>query len=114
MSGTAISWHMKDDGSAVVSVAGAVSVETCGEFHRVMTEAMDGSNRLEMDVAGLDGVDITTLQIFCSACRTASAQKKTICFAGGRLPDSLSLLAGDMGKPCIHNDNHICHLHGGA
>lgn len=106
-----------DGSTATVSVSGALTIENCGEFHSVLADALNGTQRVALDMRRLEGIDITALQIICSTCKTASKQDCTfVCEAG--IPASMASfginIGASRGAPCNQNKNEACIWFGGG
>lgn len=105
------------DGTTTVTLSGSLTIETSRELHRVLSEALNDSQRIELDLQRLDAIDLTALQIICSACKSASNLKRSLACSSGIPAPLASLgksLGGPGGLPCIQNNNDPCIWFGGA
>jgi len=106
-----------DVSEATVAVSGALTIERSGEFRQTLADALAGAQRVVLDVGQLHDIDITALQLICSACKTAAAADKVFTFAG-QLPACLIELKDGIGtcqnSPCSQNGNTSCLWFGGA
>jgi anti-anti-sigma regulatory factor len=100
----------------VISSGKRLTIETAADFSQRLREGLASPAHVVIAFDDEVELDITALQIFCSACKTAAAEGKSFSYRGER-PNSLtSLLAacGAVGHgSCQHNNNSICICFGG-
>ena len=106
-----------EDGRITIKSGTRLSVEHAAEFAACIREALTTFQQVAIEFdANVEG-DITTLQILCSACRTAAAEGKAFTQAGP-LPDSLHPLFQAVGAErhgaCQHNHDNPCLWFGGT
>jgi len=117
MSEQNITSQSNGDGSMTVVLNGTLTIASSGELHRVLSEALHGTQRVELDLQRLEEIDLSAMQVICSACKSASKQKQTlVCLSG--IPDCLAALGRNLGAPrelpCIQNGNDPCIWFGGV
>ncbi|BCS53731.1 sulfate transporter [Geobacter sp. SVR] len=110
--------HSAADGSSVtVSLNGTLNIEDAAEFREVLTAALRDAPTVLLDARQLVQVDISILQIICSACRTAAEGRLAFQPEDG-LPDSIRTFVGNigarMGSVCSRNNNEPCTWFGGG
>jgi anti-anti-sigma regulatory factor len=102
-----------DGSSATVAISGTLTIDLSSEFHQALADAFKSAQRVALDARRLQKIDLTTLQIICSACKTASAQQRSFVLEG-EPPDCVQTLCKEIGasqnapcccldakKPCI-------------
>ena len=100
---------MPQKSERVISSGDKLTVETVAAFARLIRkELSEASSTVVLEFPESVEMDITALQVLCSACKTASAEGKTIAYRG-RLPELLQALAPVTGpknsEPC--SDSNI-------
>lgn len=118
MDGLTIERREEEGGETLVlAVRGELTIPFAGEFREALVNAFDRAARVVVDVAGVSAVDITGLQLLCSAHRSSYARNKALRLAGeeaGAFADAVGL-AGferhvgcdrDAGKSCIWTGGH--------
>jgi len=111
MSGQNITKRISGDGSVTVTLNGALGIETSAELHRVLTSSLFDSQRVVLGMQQLEGMDATTLQVICSACRSAVSQNSSL-VSESAMPACLVSFCRDMGisqgATCNQNSNDPC------
>lgn len=69
---------------ARLRLEGPVTVETAVDLKGALLETLEGHDRVVVDCAGATGFDVTALQIFCAAHRTAVTLAKVLTLTGCR------------------------------
>lgn len=96
----------------LLSVGGELTIPFAGEFRGALLEAFDAAGRVVVNLAGVSAVDITGLQLLCSAHRSACAREKGFGIEGLTNPvlaEAVGLAgfprhvgcAVDVGKTCV-------------
>lgn len=118
MSVQAVTCSIPGDGSATVTLRGRLGIENAADLYGAVCQAFEAAERIELDAAALEGVDMTTLQVLCSACKTAAARQKKFTCATLPMPECLTSLGSSMGAPqgaaCSQNGNQPCIWFGGV
>ena len=73
MSAYTIAKAANPDGSLTVVLGGTLSIETSGELHRILTEALDESAQIMLDFSAVENIDITSN----GCCGTEPSSEKT-------------------------------------
>jgi anti-anti-sigma regulatory factor len=106
-----------DGSTATLVLSGALNIETAAEFQRTLNEAILESSLVLLDARRLEELDISILQVICSACKTAAASKRRF-IPEGELPACMKALNSGIGVsmelPCRQNNNESCVFFGGA
>ena len=79
-----------------LTLAGRLTIEHAKELHEALKKALEGAQRLEISLEGAEAVDLSCLQLLCSANRTARASKKNISLKG-RAPECFKRAAVEAG-----------------
>jgi len=59
-------------------ISGTLTIEHAGEFRAALTESLEKSARLLVDIEHVTDMDLSSLQLLCSAHRTSLHLKKTM------------------------------------
>lgn len=118
MSELSISLTVAADGNSItVNLAGVISIENVTQLHSALIDALSASKQVVLDVGKVEAIDMTTMQIFCSACKTAAANNLAF-LVKGDYPDCMKTFSSDIGAQtgidCPHNNNVTCICFGGT
>lgn len=102
----------EEGGTLVLRVVGELTIPHAGQFREALLDAFDGAGRVIVSLEGVTAMDITGLQLLCSAHRSANAREKWFGVEGltNPVPAEVAGLAGfrrhvgcavDVGKSCI-------------
>jgi anti-anti-sigma regulatory factor len=117
MDAATIKVTMSDNGEpATVTVGETLTIDTCAEFKQALSNALDTAHGVALDTRNLQQVDITALQLICSACRSASSRNSPFTF-GDNVPDCIETLRAVIGanqsSPCNNKHTESCIWVGG-
>lgn len=102
--------------SGVLTLSGDFGIEQVETLKNAFIAALDNTKKLEMDIEGIEEIDLPVLQLFCSAHRTAIVKKKELILRGA-CPEALRIIANDAGfasRACsAHDENITCLWNGG-
>ncbi|QXE91518.1 STAS domain-containing protein [Geomonas subterranea] len=71
-------------GTEILKVSGGVGICEAGEFREALLLALEAAPEVRVDVTGLTGIDLTGLQLLCSAHQSAVRRGKNLhIFDGG-------------------------------
>ena len=100
----------------IISGGARLNIETIGDFSRTVQQALTEAETVVVDFTETVEVDITALQVFCSACLTAAAMEKKFIHRT-TLPQALVDLAAAAGserrEQCKNNNNACFRKFGG-
>ena len=117
MSAYSIVKNANPDGSVTVVLGGALSIETSAELHKVLSESLDESAQISLNLQAVESIDMTSMQLICSGCKTAAKMGRGYDCEPDSMPGCLasfgSSLGGPQGLPCGQNDNKPCIWYGG-
>lgn len=94
----------------VVICGEKLTIETIGDFAREVQQAIGEAETVVVEFPETVEVDVTALQLFCSACTTATSSGKRFIHRG-TLPQALLALAAAAGserKEHCKNNNTAC------
>lgn len=94
----------------VIATGDRLTIETTGEFAEKIRTALNGAARVVIDFDPNLTLDITALQLFCSACAQATAEGKAIIHRGASPAALLELAeaAGTERHMRCRNANRTC------
>lgn len=67
----------------LLSLSGELSVQTAGDLRLSFMEALDHAESVSLHLGEVMGIDISCMQIFCAATRSASLRGVTLTIAAG-------------------------------
>lgn len=113
----ALNSSYREDGEIVILSGDRLTIETATDFARLLREALDASKKVALEFEPEMAIDITGLQIICSACKTAVAGEKSFSYHGPQ-PEALAALISASGAErhaaCKHNNGLTCIWFGGS
>ena len=117
MNAYTIEKNANPDGSITILIGGTLSIETSGELHRALSDALDESQQVSVNLRALEGIDMTSMQIMCSACKSAAKMGRGYDYNSDFMPACLvsfiSSIGGPQKLPCRHKENKPCIWFGG-
>lgn len=106
-----------DSAAATVTLSGSLTIESSAELHRVLSESLNDSQKILLDMQHLKDIDMPSLQLICSACKTAVLQQRVL-VCETPMPECVASLGRNLGAsqglPCNHNSNEPCIWFGGV
>ena len=107
----------RENGEILITSGDRLTIENAAAFMLLLREGLEESQFVSLEFEDGVEVDITGLQLICSACRTAVACDKTFA-SHGPLPLALEKIIAASGAQrsavCKHNLNLNCIWFGGA
>lgn len=95
----------------ILKVDGEISILCAGEFKNALTNSLERSNCLMLDLEAVSGMDVSCLQLICSAHRKAVLSEKQLILRG-RLSDACRQIVKDSGyareKGCMPDQDKPC------
>ena len=92
-------------------VNGEMGIQQAAALKDQLLNAQESVEHLVLDVQGVTGIDVSALQIFCSAHRTFMKLRKQITFAGPLPPawmDFMEVAGFVRGKGCSVDSDSTC------
>lgn len=106
----------KDTAITTIVSGARLTIENAADFAKSISAALAASPTVELAFAAEVEMDITALQILCSACKTATAEGKSFTpqKAGTESLRQLLVAAGAQYQgSCKHNNSNPCIWFGG-
>jgi len=113
----ALNSFCREDGSIVVTSGDRLTIENASEFTRLLREALEAASSVSVEFEPQVVLDITAIQILCSACRTAAVDGKVFTYQGMQPPGLAEMIAScgaERHAVCKHNNDSTCIWFGGA
>ena len=112
MDNLTLSHNFSADGSTLdINICGRLAIDTVADLLAIFKEQIPAAAKVRLNAAEVTEVDLTGLQLICSACRAASQSEKKFDFSG---PVSAAMHAAiaDVGLKrytvCKHNADMPC------
>lgn len=105
-----------EGGSTTILSGPRLTIENAADFAARIREAMATAKVVTVEFEANLEVDVTVLQILCSACKTAAVESKTLTYQGSGTQDLRQLITaagGERSGPCRHNNGNQCIWFGG-
>lgn len=107
---------IREDDRTRLCLDGELTVSRAAELKKMMIDALESSDTVEIDLDEVTGVDLSFLQLACSAHRTAITNGKEFFFSNGET-EMLQQVREQAGfifqRGCVHNPTKNCLWVGG-
>ena len=101
----------KSDGEEMITLAGELTISSADELKDVLIKALSVNERISINLEQSTEIDLSCLQLLCSAHRTAIKNKKSLSRIGA-CPNSLKNITEQAGflrhKGCVRDVNDGC------
>ncbi len=107
----------RENGEIVITSGDRLTIENAAEFARLIREGMETAHQVRVEFEAECELDITGLQVLCSACKTAAAHGKVFLCSGQRsqaLVDMIESCGAARHAVCKQNNNSTCIWFGGV
>lgn len=107
----------RENGEIVIISGDRLTIENAVDFARLVREALDAAKNVAVEFEAAVEMDITGVQILCSACKSAAAGGKTFSYHGPQpqaLADIIIASGAERHAACKHNNDSTCIWFGGA
>lgn len=108
---------VRENGEIIVTSGDRLTIENSAEFSRIIREALEVSHHVAVEFSPAVEIDITGLQILCSACKSAANSGKIFLYQGLQpqaLTDIITSSGSERRAVCKHNNDSTCIWFGGA
>jgi len=108
---------VRENGEIIITSGGRLTIENAAEFSLIVREALEASSNVALEFEPEVEIDITGVQILCSACKSAAQSGKTISYHGPQpqaLADIITSSGAERHAVCKHNNDSTCIWFGGA
>ena len=79
-----LSFKKKANGTGTLTARGDLDIYRAGELQTALSGAIDAAERVDLDFKNVGSMDLSCLQIICSAVKTAAAKGRAVAFREGR------------------------------
>lgn len=107
----------RENGEYVISSGDRLTIESAADFARLIREGLEASQHVSVEFEPEVEIDITGIQILCSACKTAAANGRSFSYQGVRprsLTDMIEACGAERRAACTQNNNSTCIWFGGV
>jgi anti-anti-sigma regulatory factor len=108
---------VRENGEIIITSGDRLTIENAADFARLAREAMEASNVVAIEFEPAVEIDITGIQIICSACKSAAQSGKTFSYSGPQpqaLADIITSSGAERHAICKHNNDSTCIWFGGS
>lgn len=117
MSDLTISVKPNNTGEQVISIGGRLAIDTAAELKETLHRQLVETPGILIDTEDLGEIDLTGMQLICSACWSANSSGKTFRFKNLH-PECITKAIQTLGlqthKACTHNPDLSCTWCGGT
>ena len=113
----ALNSSCRENGEIIITSGDRLTVENAAVFLQLVREALEASASVAVEFEPEAEIDITGVQILCSACKSAAAGGKSFSYHGPQpqgLADTVSACGAERHAVCKHNNDSNCIWFGGA
>lgn len=107
---------VRENGEIIVTSGDRLTIENAAEFSRILREALEASKNVAIEFDPAVEIDITGVQLLCSACKSAAEGGRTFSYHGPQ-PEALAGIISSSGAErravCKHNNDSTCIWFGG-
>ncbi|HIJ82032.1 MAG TPA: STAS domain-containing protein [Desulfuromonadales bacterium] len=108
---------VRDSGEIIITSGDRLTIENAAEFSRIVREALEAADVVAVEFEPDVAIDITGLQILCSACKSAAGSGKKFTCRGPQpqaMTDIISSSGAERHAACKHNNDSTCLWFGGG
>lgn len=117
MSDLTITHSLSSDGTLLeVALAGRLAIDTAPELLALLRAQLPAAHKTKLDVSALSEVDLSGMQLICSACRTAQERGHSFNFSGSLAPcvqAAIGVVGLQRHTTCKHTIDQPCLWCGG-
>jgi anti-anti-sigma regulatory factor len=108
---------VRENGEIIITTGDRLTIENAADFSRIVREAFEASKSVSLEFDPSVEIDITGVQILCSACKSAALGGASFSFKGA-YPQALADIIANSGAErhavCKHNNDSTCIWFGGS
>ncbi len=116
MSDLTLAHMLNDAGQLTITIGGRLAIDTTATLKDFLLEQLPTAKSIRLDTSALQEIDLTGMQLICSACWTTQSENNTFSFSGVPAP-CLAQAIDNLGfhdhKVCKHNADISCIWCGG-
>lgn len=105
-----------ENGEIIITSGDRLTIENAADFSRIVAEAFESSKSVSIKFEPAMEIDITGVQIICSACKSAAQSGASFSFEGPEpqaLVDIIVSSGAGRHAVCKHNNDSTCIWFGG-
>lgn len=108
---------VRENGEIIITSGSRLTIENAAEFTRITREALEASRNVAIEFEPDVDIDITGVQILCSACKSSAESDVTFSYHGLQpqaLAEIIAMSGAERHAVCKHNNNSSCIWFGGT
>ena len=108
---------VRENGETIITSGARLTIENAADFSRIVRDALEASRVVAIEFEPAVEIDITGVQILCSACKSAANSGKTFSYHGAQpqaLTDIIITSGAERHAVCKHNNGSSCIWFGGS
>jgi anti-anti-sigma regulatory factor len=108
---------IRESGETIVTSGERLTIENAADFLRIVKDALEASPTVSIEFEPDVEIDITGVQILCSACKSAAGSGKKFTYRGPQpqaMADIIVSSGAERHTVCKHNNNTNCIWFGGS
>jgi anti-anti-sigma regulatory factor len=108
---------VRETGKIIITSGDRLTIENAAEFSQIIRDALEASKHVAIEFEPAVEIDITGLQILCSACKSAAAHGAVFTYHGPQpqaLTDIILSSGVERHAVCKHNNDSTCIWFGGT
>lgn len=112
-----INSSVRENGEIIITSGDRLTIENAADFLRVVTEAFEASKSVFIEFEPSVEIDITGVQVLCSACKSAAQNGATFSYKGATpqaLANIIAISGAERHAVCKHNNDSTCIWFGGT
>ncbi len=79
--------RLEANGNAtILHLSGELMIDYAVRLRSILSDSLRTADRIEIDVSSVTGIDVSCLQLFCAAHKTAVSMNRSMHFLGVRSP----------------------------
>lgn len=107
----------RDHGGIVITSGDRLTIESAADFMRLLRQGLETAPQVVLELEADVAIDLTGLQLICSACKTAASAGKSFSYSGPRphaLQDIIDACGAQRHTACKQNMDSHCIWFGGT
>ncbi|MBW4055199.1 MAG: STAS domain-containing protein [Proteobacteria bacterium] len=108
---------VRENGEIIITSGDRLTIETAAEFSRIVREALEASKNVALEFEPAVEIDITGVQVLCSACKSAAQGGNVFSYRGPQpraLAEIITSSGAERNAVCKYNNNSTCVWFGGG
>jgi anti-anti-sigma regulatory factor len=108
---------VRENGEIIITSGDRLTIENAAEFSRIVREALEASKNVAIEFEPAVEIDITDVQVLCSACKSAAQSNNQFSYHGPQpqaLADVIAKSGAERNAICKYNNNSKCFWFGGT